>query len=404
MIQREGEPQELANLTELNRKSGFVIAPFAVTHQQPVLLLHPDEQQQMELGEVDSVKAEIEEMITANEESYDRSHAFYKNGEQPLSGDMARMRYRIDFANFHAHLCDGAFRKIVLARSTFDKNPENKNYAADLFCMACRLYPRMFVSLVSTKKSGTWMMATPEILLDGKGTDWRTIALAGTMKLENHQLGFDSIGDGIEDRSNGTEDRSDGTEDRSNTAEYLSNSTEDRSDATATANADGHQMSEILWDQKNIQEQRYVATYITECLERFSHRMQEEGPYTVRAANLVHLRSDFNFQLDDCSRIGTLLKALHPTPAVCGLPKDDTFDFIIHNESSPRTYYSGFTGMLNPEAGTHLYVSLRCMHIRKDGYMLYAGGGLLADSIEEQEWEETEAKMETMRNIIYRAR
>ena len=77
MIQREGEPQELANLTELNRKSGFVIAPFAVTHQQPVLLLHPDEQQQMELGEVDSVKAEIEEMITANEESYDLSPAFY---------------------------------------------------------------------------------------------------------------------------------------------------------------------------------------------------------------------------------------------------------------------------------------------------------------------------------------
>jgi isochorismate synthase len=41
------------------------------------------------------------------------------------------------------------------------------------------------------------------------------------------------------------------------------------------------------------------------------------------------------------------------------------------------------------------------MELLSDGYRLYAGGGLLPDSIEEQEWQETEAKMETMRNLLY---
>ena len=130
----------------------------------------------MELAEVSAMKEELEDIITANEESYDRLNAVRKSGEAALSDEMARMRYRIDFANFHAHLLDGAFQKIVLSRSTFDHMPDNKKYAADLFCMACQLYPRMFVSLVTTPKSGTWMMATPETLLDGKGRNWRTIA------------------------------------------------------------------------------------------------------------------------------------------------------------------------------------------------------------------------------------
>ena len=57
-------------------------------------------------------------------------------------------------------------------------------------------------------------------------------------------------------------------------------------------------------------------------------------------------------------------------------------------------------GMLDPAAETHLYVSLRCMNIEGNRYHLYAGGGLLKDSQEEQEWQETEAKLETMRNIL----
>jgi isochorismate synthase len=114
----------------------------------------------------------------------------------------------------------------------------------------------------------------------------------------------------------------------------------------------------------------------------------------------VHLRSDFNFVLEDTRRIGELIRALHPTPAVCGLPKQQTFDFIRRNESQSRRYYSGFSGPFNPEVDTHLFVSLRCMQILDDCYCLYTAGGLLRDSEEDQEWEETEAKLETMRSLL----
>jgi len=52
------------------------------------------------------------------------------------------------------------------------------------------------------------------------------------------------------------------------------------------------------------------------------------------------------------------------------------------------------------DSSTHLYVSLRCMQITDNAYRLYAGGGLLKDSLLEQEWQETEAKMQTMRGLL----
>ena len=331
--QTEGEPAEFLSCTELNGRHGFVVTPFEVTAQQPILLIRPDRVESLEVrGEGQAVRD-----MTAAEYSLTSHHS-------PLTTS-----YSIDFANYHAQLEAGIFRKIVLARCAEEASDEAID-PMELFRRACELYPRMFISLVSTSKSGVWLIATPEILLEGKAHDWHTVALAGTMKLEGDSL----MGEG----------------------------------------------EKVTWATKDIQEQRIVTTYIAECLEQFTGDFHEEGPRTVRAANLVHLRSDFSFTLPDGQHLGDLLHALHPTPAVCGLPKRDTFNFIIHNEHTPRRYYSGFMGMLDPDDGTHLYVSLRCMNIEGSHYHLYAGGGLLTDSTVSQEWLETEAKLETMRRVI----
>lgn len=326
ITQSVGEPMELHSLTELNGKQGFVVAPFEVKADQPVVLIQ---------GKTETI-ALSNEQLTADD------------GKNRLPSDMSNY-YKVDFANYHSQLEADKFRKIVLARCADEQMP-NGVKPIDLFYRACQLYPRLFIALVDTEKSGCWLTATPEILLDGHGADWRTIALAGTMKLEGDQL-------------------------------------------------DGEGET-LTWSTKNIQEQRIVATYITECLEQFTDDFREEGPRTVRAANLVHLRSDFTFKLADNNKIGDLLQALHPTPAVCGLPKREAFKFIVKNEHTPRRYYSGFMGPVAQE-DTHLYVSLRCMNIDGDVCHLYAGGGLLKDSVEDQEWLETEAKMETMKRLLY---
>ena len=324
--QTDEEPAELLSCIELNDKKGFVIAPFEVKESQPILLIRPDRVERIPLDDTSG----------------------FSRPSGTLCSGIPNPEYAIDFANFHAQLEAGAFRKIVLARCAQEQTDEAIP-PMELFRRACCLYPRMFISLAYTKRSGWWLTATPEILLEGEGPSWRTIALAGTMQLKGEQL-----------------------------------------------SGEGESLS---WTTKNIQEQRYVTTYITECLEQFTSEFHEEGPITVRAANLVHLRSDFNFTLPDTKHIGDLLHALHPTPAVCGLPKRDAFRFIVGNEHTPRCYYSGFMGPLLCD-DTHLYVSLRCMNIDGNRYHLYAGGGLLKDSVMEMEWNETEAKLETMRSLL----
>ena len=70
------------------------------------------------------------------------------------------------------------------------------------------------------------------------------------------------------------------------------------------------------------------------------------------------------------------------------------------SEGYDRRYYSGFIGWLDPDGRTDLYVNLRCMHIEEEQLTLYAGGGLLASSELNDEWLETEKKLQTMRRII----
>ena len=326
-VRLEGQTRELSAYAQLNGVAGFVVAPFELTDEQPLVIIQPDKVETM-----------------AVPESMEPTGISSVSGFAGPSPD-----YAIDFANFYAQLMQGTFRKIVLARSA-DESLLASVSPETLFFRACQFYPRLFIALVYTPQSGLWLTATPEILLEGVGEKWRTIALAGTMRLEGEQL----YGEG----------------------------------------------ESAAWSAKNIEEQRIVATYIAECLEQFATSFSEEGPRTVRAANLVHLRSDFTFTLSDNRHLGDLIACLHPTPAVCGLPKREAFQFIIHNEHRPRRYYSGFMGWLNPAGDTHLYVSLRCMNIADGSCRLYAGGGLLRDSVMEQEWQETEAKLETMRRLI----
>lgn len=328
--QAQGEPLTFRSLTALNGREGFVVAPFEVTSHQPIIVIQGERQ-----------KVALPTDVHVDGQHHARTDCTDRKASE-------KAHYADDFAKYHAQLEQRAFRKIVLARCA-EETTEDEVDKLSLFYKACELYPRMFIALVETEQCGCWLTATPEILLEGKGADWHTIALAGTMKLEDDQL-----------------------------------------------NGEGEQLT---WSTKNIQEQRYVSTYIKECLEQFTDEITEDGPRTVRAANLVHLRSDFTFTLPDSNHLGDVLQALHPTPAVCGLPKSESFQFITKNEHTPRRYYSGFLGPLG-EADTHLYVSLRCMNIDGQTFWLYAGSGLLQESDVEQEWQETEAKLETMRQVL----
>jgi isochorismate synthase len=189
------------------------------------------------------------------------------------------------------------------------------------------------------------MGSTPEIILSGQEKNWHTVALAGTMPMQG-------------------------------------------------------EMMPDNWSNKNKEEQALVAEYIRKTLKKFGSKIDEQGPYTARAGQLVHLKTDFRFLLKNTKSLGNLLKELHPTPAICGLPKEDAYRFIAENEGYERKYYSGFIGWLEPDGQTDLYVNLRCMEILEGEAKLYAGGGILASSEMVSELEETKEKMKTMINIL----
>ena len=154
------------------------------------------------------------------------------------------------------------------------------------------------------------------------------------------------------------------------------------------------------WSKKNVEEQKIVADYIFTRIEKLANIQAVKGPYTSYASDLLHLRTDFSFIPKDVEKIGELIDMLFPTPAVCGLPKEKARDFIIENEGINRRFYSGFIGPLNMNDSTSIYVTLRCMSIMDNNCSLYAGGGLLVQSKEENEWNETAAKMDTMKKLL----
>ncbi|WP_294480522.1 isochorismate synthase [uncultured Bacteroides sp.] len=252
--------------------------------------------------------------------------------------------YSACFHAFISALRDKTFDKLVLSRSlTVGKASDFS--PSSVFRAACKRYIHSYIYLCYTPQTGTWLGSTPEIILSGEKDEWNTVALAGTQPLQNGKL-------------------------------------------------------PQVWDEKNRKEQDYVASYIRRQLLSLGIHSTENGPYPAYAGALSHLKTDFHFSLKDNKGLGDLLKVLHPTPAVCGLPKEQAYRFILENEGYDRRYYSGFIGWLDPEGRTDLYVNLRCMHIDEDQLTLYAGGGILASSELNDEWLETEKKLQTMKRLI----
>jgi isochorismate synthase len=338
VLQTSGGADTLKDISELNGRKGFVIAPFRQTEEHPLVLIRP-EVTAYDWPEITQAISHIEnadEILTAK--------APQTNVLPTLNEQERYDRYYAAFRRFIEPLEKGKFQKLVLSRPAFC--PTNDTLSPlEIFVKACNAYPRMMIYLCHTPVTGTWVGSTPEILLSGQAQNWKTVALAGTLPIEN--------------------------------------------DVEPTE-----------WSAKNQQEQALVAEYVRKIVKKHGRKMTEKGPYTARAGQLVHLKTDFHFQLKETGFLGDLLKELHPTPAVCGLPKAEAYAFIPENEGYERKYYSGFIGWLEPDGQTDLYVNLRCMEIHEEEATLYAGGGILASSEMASELEETKEKMKTMINIL----
>lgn len=255
--------------------------------------------------------------------------------------------YFIQISKYLEALNGDDLQKAILSRILIEKSDVIIQKSA-LFVQICTHYPQAFVSFVSLPEQCSWMGASPELLLKSQDNTIETVALAGTLALSNSD--FNSIN----------------------------------------------------WGQKEIDEQAFVSNYIETIFEENQiHDFKKDGPYTVQAGQVVHLKTDYKINKPlSFQNKAKMISALHPTPAVCGLPKKEALDLINKLETHDREYYAGYWGPLHANGDLALYVNLRTMKITENQLSLFVGGGITADSVPQKEWEETNHKAQTLLSVI----
>lgn len=144
------------------------------------------------------------------------------------------------------------------------------------------------------------------------------------------------------------------------------------------------------WSTKELEEQQPVTDYILAILKEYSAEVKQSETYDHPSGNIKHLRTDFTAQIqrDDLEKV---IAELHPTPAVCGFPKDFCKKAISEFENHSRSFYAGYIKVETDET-IQYFVNLRCAEVFQNAALLYVGGGITADSSTEKEWRETELK------------
>lgn len=245
----------------------------------------------------------------------------------------------------------GTFEKIVPSRPKSINLPASFD-SIDAFQKLCRAYPNAMISFISIPKVGSWLGATPELLVSVENkTMFKTVALAGTKLFQQ-----------------------------------------------------GTNLKNVAWTQKEIEEQALVSRYIINNFKKIRLReFEEHGPKTVVAGNLMHLKTELSVDMvaTNFPQLGSvMLDLLHPTSAVCGMPLEPSLAFLQANEKYDREFYSGYLGPVNINNDIHVFVNLRCMQLFENKAIVYAGAGVTVDSVPEHEWEETEMKLNTLLNVI----
>ena len=218
---------------------------------------------------------------------------------------------------------------------------------AAIYASMCRTYRDAFVYYFSHPQVGRWAGASPELLVLRRGEQLHTMSLAGTQKYEGEVM--------------------------------------------------------YRWGEKEVEEQAIVTRYICDVLAACGlDNIKVNGPENHRAGGVVHLCSHIAGHMGDDVQMDKVLGELSPTPALCGNPKDLSMMFLKEREKHNRAFYGGYIGEVNMagKKTAELYVNIRCMQICDDRLLLYAGGGITAQSSPEAEWEETCHKMKTMCRVI----
>lgn len=239
-------------------------------------------------------------------------------------------------------IVSGDYKKVVAARILAVSKPISFDPVM-LFEKLCERYQSAFVSLTYIPGVGLWIGASPEVLVAETSSKLTTYSLAGTKAID------------------------------------------DASD----------------WTAKEKEEQQIVTDFIYKKVQTtVDEKIKVKGPMTHAAGTIKHLLSVFTIKHQGQSIWQPVAKALHPTPAVGGMPQRKAVKFITAQESFDRSFYAGYLGPVNWNGKTDLFVNLRCMEVTASQLLFYAGCGITGDSNPGKEWQESERKINVLKSLL----
>ena len=155
--------------------------------------------------------------------------------------------------------------------------------------------------------------------------------------------------------------------------------------------------TQLLASEKDRVEQRISLDDMIARLETVGHQIRADPqPHVLTLARIQHLETEIRASVPATVGVLDLLRLLHPTPAVCGLPRDAAMALLADEEPFDRGWYSGPVGWFDAEGNGIFAPALRSGVSAGHGWRLFAGAGIVEGSVPTLEWDETAIKFEPM--------
>ena len=272
-------------------------------------------------------------------------------GQFAVHSPMPPAHYEEAVARAVQRIQAGELEKVVLAREVQVTAPQAHDPGA-VFDVLRGGFPECFVYAVG-RGDGTFIGATPELLVRRDGNRASTVALAGSTR------------------------------------------------RSADPAVDDHLGESLLRSDKNRHENLVVAERITKALAPYSVWVTvAPEPVLIKVANIQHLAAPIRAQLTESVGALALAGALHPTPAVGGEPDAVAKRLIPALEGLDRGWYAGTLGWTDTSGDGEFCVALRCALLRGELASCYAGCGIVADSEPAAELAETEVKLQALLPVL----
>ncbi len=249
--------------------------------------------------------------------------------------------YQEKLLNVIDFIKENQLSKLVISRRKLVQFNDSKLSLSQTFLNLCEAYKNAFVYFF-IKDGKCWLGAFSELLgkFDKKTSEFKTMSLAGTIPANEN------------------------------------------------------------WTDKEIEEQKPVTDFIANTLKNYAPEVHKSETYDHVSGNIKHLRNDFSVKISE-NDLEKIIAELHPTPAVCGIPKEICRNAIADFETHPRNFYAGYI-KVETEENVQYFVNLRCAEFFKNAALIYVGGGITAESSPEKEWRETELKSEAvLKNLSF---